>query len=211
MRSIDTTDRADPETEAMMTRNAETPAERGGTLRTCIMNEFRRASDGLDPDDVYAYIVRLQARIDFLEGHVREVSNAAILDATLRQAAEIRRQALEAAERAWTEIIQAAQEEAARRRDEAARDAQRLLEEACAEIRIIHDRLRAPAPTETPAPGLHPHGRDSGGHRTASGHQERPLGANGVLTTRQDRSIDATRTDGADADPPFRLPAWIEE
>ena len=58
------------------------------------MTEIRRAPDGLDPDDVYAYVVRLQARIDFLEGQVRELKSAALLDEMLKQAAEIRRQAL---------------------------------------------------------------------------------------------------------------------
>src|SRR3954454_17328887 len=128
----------------------EAPSDPRGTLRARIMTEFRRAPDGLDPDDVYAYVVRLQGRIDFLEGQVRELSSSALLDEMLKQAAEIRRQALEAAERSWVDIVQAAREEAARRQQEAMREARQLLDDACAQIRGIHDRLQAPTLADAP-------------------------------------------------------------
>jgi hypothetical protein len=195
-----------------MDPHAETPAEHIGTLRARMMNTFRRAPDGLDPDDVYAYIVRLQARIDFLEAHVRDASNPAILDAALRQAADIRRQALEGAERAWSEIVHAADAEVARRRDEASQSARRLLAEACAEILVVHDRLRTSLSNDKSGPSLFRTGEDSPPSRTAFDRRTGPVPAgDDVPTTSPSALINGSRPDAGDAEPPFHLPAWIRE
>jgi hypothetical protein len=196
-----------------MTDTPEIPRAPHGTLRTRIMTEFRRAPDGLDPDDVYAYIVRLQDRIDFLEGQVREASNVGSLDATVRQAAEIRRQALEAAERAWSDIVRAADAEAARRRGEAMLEAGRLLDYACAEIRGIHERLHAPIPADTPAAHRNLHSSDSATHRKHPDARKRPhLVDVDPRATTVDRasSVDPSSPGSAEVEPPFRLPSWIE-
>lgn len=202
-----------PELEAVVTNTPEMAGDPRSTLRTRIMTELRRAPNGLDPDDVYAYVVRLQARIDFLERQVRECSNAVLLDATLKQAAEIRRQALEAAERAWTEIVQAACEEAARQREEALRDAARLLDDACAEIRDIHDRLQVPAPAPISAAHEILHGADRR-HRAQTGDCDRPgsLNAGAHLESMRRDSVVASSPAGTPEDArPFLLPSWIEE
>jgi hypothetical protein len=200
--------------ETAMTETPKIPSVPHGTLRTQIMTEFRRAPDGLDPDDVYAYIVQLQARIDFLEGQLREISNAALLDTVLKQAVEIRRQALEAAERAWMDIVQAACAEAAHRREVAMRDARRLLDDTGAEIRGIHDRLLASTPADTPAAHHRSQPPDPVPLRATSVDRDRPGQPETVgrpTPIHQGSSVDATRLDGSEIEPLFRVPTWIEE
>lgn len=196
-----------------MTDTPKTPRAPHKTLRARIMTELRRAPDGLDPDDVYALVVRLQARIDFLEGQSRQMSNAALLDVALKQAAEIRRQALDAAERAWTEIVQDACEEAARRREEARRDVGRLLDDTCTEIRALHDRLQVSSSAPIAAPHATLHGPDRNTHREDAHGQHRPGPANTAQRSspmRRDSLAEPSLGGTAEPEPSFRLPSWLE-
>ena len=98
----------------------------------------------------------------FSKARCAKPSNVALLDAVLKQAADIRRQALASAEQAWLDIVEAAQIEAARQQAEAIREAGRLLDDACAEIRSIHERLQPPTPTTPLATHRHLDGSDTG-------------------------------------------------
>jgi hypothetical protein len=95
---------------------------------------FGRVPSGLDPTQVYDCFFRMSARIRQLEERAREVSAPFLLEAALREAAEVRTQSAQAAERTYNEIVQAAQQDGERLRGEAEQQASRMVRAARGEL-----------------------------------------------------------------------------
>jgi hypothetical protein len=102
--------------------------------RESFLGGFGRVPSGLDPTQVYDCFFRMSARIRQLEERAREVSAPFLLEAVLREAAEVRTQSAQAAERTYNEIVQAAQQDGERLRGEAEQQASRMVRAARGEL-----------------------------------------------------------------------------
>jgi cell division septum initiation protein DivIVA len=96
---------------------------RNAVTREAFLARFKRVPSGLDPDQVYELLQKASARIEQLETHARRSSAPFVIQATLREAAEICGKATEMAEHAYDEIVAAARREADGIRAEAQRGA----------------------------------------------------------------------------------------
>jgi cell division septum initiation protein DivIVA len=105
---------------------------------------FTRVPSGLDPTEVYSYFLRLSARLQELEERAQRNSAPFVLEAALREAAEIRSQHAAAAERAYNEVVSAAQQESDRLRG----TSQRQADEVVAQARAQADELLSRAQTQ---------------------------------------------------------------
>ena len=112
----------------------ESPAIPNDASSESFLGSFNRVPSGLDPTQVYSYFLKMSARISQLEEQARRVSAPFLLESAMREAAEVRTQAAQAAERTYNEIVQAAQQETERIRAEAQRQAAQIIEEGRASI-----------------------------------------------------------------------------
>lgn len=106
---------------------------------------FTRVPNGLEPTEVYSYFLRLTARLHELEERARQTSAPFVLEAALREAAEIRSQHAAAAERTYNEMVSAAQQESAGLRGTAQRQADEALYQARAQAEETLSSARAQA------------------------------------------------------------------
>ena len=83
------------------------------------LNRFDRVPSGLDPSQVYNHFITTISRIKQLEEQASRVSAPFLIESALRDAAEIRTQASQSAERAYNAIVKGAEEEAERLRGQA--------------------------------------------------------------------------------------------
>lgn len=93
--------------------------------REAFLARFSQVASGLDPDQVYALFLKVMARVEQVEQQAKRASAPFVMEATLREAATLCARATEASERAYGEIVQAAEQQAesllvdARRRTDA--------------------------------------------------------------------------------------------
>jgi hypothetical protein len=188
---------------------------------------FTRVPSGLDPSQVYVLYVEMWAELRLLKVRASERSAPAVLEVALKEAARIRVDSLEAAQRAYDDAIRAADRDADARRVATLRESQRLIGEVSAslvearrqasELRRIAfleaDRIRREAADAAargeygPARQCRVVGsveptasRDDGGHRP---HAAAPAAT--------DTSNGHGRTaEAPDPEEPFRLPSWLE-
>jgi len=106
------------------------PVQPSDTSQESFLGSFDRVPSGLDPTQVYSYFLKMSARLRQLEEQARRVSAPFLLEAALREAADVRTQSAQATERAYNDIMRTAQQEAARLRTEAEQQSTRMLEEA---------------------------------------------------------------------------------
>ena len=106
------------------------PVRPSDTSQESFLGSFDRVPSGLDPTQVYSYFLKMSARLRQLEEQARRVSAPFLLEAALREAADVRTQSAQATERAYNDIMRTAQQEAARLRTEAEQQSTRMLEEA---------------------------------------------------------------------------------
>ncbi|MCC7106365.1 MAG: hypothetical protein IT307_14580 [Chloroflexi bacterium] len=106
---------------------------------------FTRVPGGLDPTEVYSHFLRLSARLRELEERAQRNSAPFVLEAALREAAEIRSQHAAAAERAYNEVVGAAQQESDRLRGTSQRQADEVLAQARAQADELLSRAHAQA------------------------------------------------------------------
>jgi hypothetical protein len=110
------------------------PDQLSDTSQESFLGSFGRVPSGLDPTQVYSYFLKMSARLRQLEEQARRVSAPFLLEAALREAADVRTQSAQAAERAYNDIVRTAHQEAGRLRNEAEQQAARMLEEARASL-----------------------------------------------------------------------------
>ena len=112
------------------------------TPKEAFLGGFTRTPNGLDPTEVYSYFLRLSARVQELEAQAQHTSAPFVLEAALKEAAEVRSQHAAAAERAYNEIVSAAQQEADSLRGTAQRQAGETLDSARIQADEILNRAR---------------------------------------------------------------------
>ena len=108
--------------------------------REAFLARFDRVSSGLDPDQVYALFKRAAAHTEQLEEQAKRASPPAIVETTLREAAELCARATELAEQAFERIVAEAKHEAEQIRAVARREGEAIVAEArreAAELRRI--------------------------------------------------------------------------
>jgi hypothetical protein len=113
-----------------MQQDAPPQAQAQQNPQDSFLGSFDRVPSGLDPTQVYSYFLKVSAQIAQLEERTRQVSAPLVLEAAMREAAEIRTQSAQAAERAYNEIVQAARQESERVRMEAEQNTNTMLTEA---------------------------------------------------------------------------------
>ena len=102
--------------------------------REAFLARFARVPSGLDPDQVFALFTKFMSRVDQVEQQAKRVSAPFVMEVTLHEAATICARATEASERAYQDIVGAAQEEAERVRSTAQRRADEILRSAREEL-----------------------------------------------------------------------------
>lgn len=107
---------------------AQVPAQ--DTSLESFLGGFDRVPMGLDPTQVYSHFLKMSAQLAQLEERAKQVSAPLVLEAALREAADVRTQSAQAAERSYNEIVQAAQKESEQLRADAERQATGMLGEA---------------------------------------------------------------------------------
>jgi hypothetical protein len=104
--------------EAHQDGNAEEPLATG----------FGQAFSVVEANDVQLSICQLSARIEQLEERAKQVSASFVMEAALRETAELRAHSMRAAERSYNEIVQAAEQEGERICHEAEQRAAEIIE-----------------------------------------------------------------------------------
>ena len=125
------------------------------------LSRFDRVPSGLDPGQVYNHFITTMSRIKQLEDQASRVSATFLIESALRDAAEIRTQASQTAERTYNAIVKGAEEEAERLRGQAQEaanasaeqtratvgEAQREADQVLAQARAEADQIRQQAQT----------------------------------------------------------------
>lgn len=130
-----------------MQQEHEAASQTGGIAQDSFLGSFSRVPNGLDPTQVYSYFLKVQARLRQLEEQAKQSSAPFILEAALREAAEARSQAAQAAERTYNDIVRVAQQEGERARAEGRQDADRVRAEAQQQAQATLAEARASVST----------------------------------------------------------------
>lgn len=124
----------------------QTPDASGRTLtREAFLARFDRAASGLDPDQVFALFSRVMARVEQVERRAKRASAPFVMEVTLREAAELCARASEATERAYAEVVRAAEQEAGRRLADAREQSAEIVRAAENEAAAIRARAEEQA------------------------------------------------------------------
>jgi F0F1-type ATP synthase membrane subunit b/b' len=98
------------------------------------LSRFGRVPSGLDPSQVYNHFITSMSRIKQLEEQASRISAPFLIERALRDAAEIRTQASQSAERAYNAIVKGAEEEAERLQAQARESADASVEQTRATV-----------------------------------------------------------------------------